>query len=239
MQRLRVKFSRGEEIKYISHLDLMRMWERALRRAEIPLAYSEGFSPHPKISLAAPLSLRVTSDAELMDIFLKRRVSPRSLMQAVRTQLPPGVDTLEVEEVSPRLPSLQSQLRHIEYRVEVETSKEQEDVRSSLRSLLQTEHLTWHHSRDTGEHYYDLRALIDDLWLIEWHHSSCILGMRLRADSSGTGRPEQVLIALGFSHYPRSIHRTRLILADSIPPARMKQVGGRVSRGKRIRGYPR
>ena len=64
MQRLRIRFSRGEEIKYISHLDIMRMWERVLRRAELPLAYSEGFSHHPRISLAVPLAIGVTSDAE-------------------------------------------------------------------------------------------------------------------------------------------------------------------------------
>jgi radical SAM-linked protein len=237
MQRLRIKFSRGEEIKYISHLDLMRMWERALHRAEIPLAYSEGFSPHPKISLAAPLSLGVTSEAELMDIFLNQRVLPHFLIQAVSAQLPLGVDILKVEEISPRLPSLQSQLRYIEYRVEVETSKKAEDVQASLHSLLRAEHLPWHHSRDTGEHHYDLRALIDDLWLIEWHHSLCILGMRLHSDSSGTGRPEQVLAALGFFHYPKSTHRTCLILADSMPPTQMKQRKEKLPGRNRMRGH--
>ena len=68
MQRIRISFSRGEKVKYISHLDLMRLWERALRRASIPIAYSQGFSPHPKISIAAPLPIGVTSDGEFMDI---------------------------------------------------------------------------------------------------------------------------------------------------------------------------
>ena len=66
MHRLRLKFSRGEKLKYLSHLDLMRLWERALRRAGLPAAYSEGFSPHPRISLASPLAVGVTSRAELM-----------------------------------------------------------------------------------------------------------------------------------------------------------------------------
>ena len=57
VQRLRVTFTRGEQVKYITHLDLMRFWERALRRAEIPVAYSEGFSPHPQLALAAPLAV--------------------------------------------------------------------------------------------------------------------------------------------------------------------------------------
>ena len=71
MHRLRLKFSRGEQLKFLSHLDLMRLWERAFRRAGMELAYSEGFSPHPRISLAAPLSVGITSIAELMDVFLE------------------------------------------------------------------------------------------------------------------------------------------------------------------------
>ncbi len=85
--RLRLKFSRGEELKYISHLDLMRLWERALRRARIPIAYSEGFSPHPRLSLAAPLALGITSEAELIDIFLERRLAPGLLTSALPPQL--------------------------------------------------------------------------------------------------------------------------------------------------------
>ncbi len=92
MYRLRVRFSRGEEIKFISHLDIMRLWERAFRRAQIALAYSEGFSPHPRISLAAPLAVGVTSQAELMDVFLVRQVSPHWFDGAVTQQLPAGIE---------------------------------------------------------------------------------------------------------------------------------------------------
>ena len=91
MHRLRVRFKRGAEVKFISHLDLIRLWQRAFQRARIPIAYSEGFSPHPKISLAAPLPVRVTSDAELMDIYLTKWASPHFLTSALGQQLPPGL----------------------------------------------------------------------------------------------------------------------------------------------------
>jgi len=120
MQRLRITFSRAEEVKYISHLDLMRLWERALRRAAIPMAYSQGFSPHPKISLTAPLAIGVTSDGEVMDILLQKRVSPYFFIKVVSEQLPSGIGILGVEQVSLTAPSLQSQVREAEYRVEVE-----------------------------------------------------------------------------------------------------------------------
>ena len=213
MQRLRVRFCRGQEVKFISHLDIVRLWQRALHRAGIPLAYSEGFSPHPRISLAAPLPVGVTSEAELMDILSNKQVSPHWFAAAVSRQLPPGIEILQVYQIALSMPSLQAQVRYAEYKVEVPTEKGQRDIESALNDLLSVEHLPWQHQRDTGTRSYDLRTLIDDLWLIECHHPYCTVGMRLRCDNSGSGRPEQVASALGFTQHPQLIHRTKLILA--------------------------
>ena len=212
MQRLRIRFSRGEEIKYISHLDIMRLWQRALNRAGIALAYSEGFNPHPRMSLAAPLALGVTSDTELMDIVLEKFVSPHSFTAAVGRQLPRGISIDGVYNTPLTMPSLQSQVRHAEYRVEMETAKDKNAIESTLNALLEKESLPWQHQRDTGPHKYDLRALVDDLWLIDCRSGRCTIGMRLRCDSNGSGRPEQVAAALGFEKYPETIHRSKLIL---------------------------
>jgi len=212
MQRLRVRFRRGEEVKFISHLDIIRLWQRAFHRAEIALVYSEGFNPRPRISLAAPLPVGVTSEAELMDIYCTRQVSPHWFTGAVSQQLPPDVEILQVYQIDLGQPSLPSQVRFAEYKVEVETEKGQKDIKSAITGLLAVKHLPWQHQRDTGPRNYDLRALIDDLWLIRWHRPHCTLGMRLRCDNSGSGRPEQVALALGFTQYPPSIHRTKLIL---------------------------
>jgi len=214
MQRIRIRFSRGEELKFISHLDIMRLWQRALHRAGIPLAYTEGFSPHPRISLAAPLAVGVTSQSELMDVFCSKWVSPHSFTAAVSQQLPPGIEISQVHMVAPTLPSLQSQVSHAEYEVGTETDKDQAAVKAALDSLLSLEELPWHHQRDTGTRNYDLRALIDDLWLASWRRGHCTIGMKLRCDSSGSGRPEQVAAALDLSH-PTSIRRTKLILETS------------------------
>ncbi|MFC1984153.1 TIGR03936 family radical SAM-associated protein [Chloroflexota bacterium] len=213
MQRLRIRFCRGQEVKFISHLDTLRLWQRAFHRADIPLAYSEGFSPPPQISLAAPLPIGVTSQAELMSILCTKWVSPHFLTSAVSQQLPPGIEILQAYQVALTMPSLPSQVHYAEYGVEVETEKEQKDIESAVTNLLSIKHLPWQHQRDTGTRNYDLRALIDDLWLSDWHSGYCTIGMRLRCDNSGSGRPEQVTAALGFTHYPQLIHRTKLILA--------------------------
>ncbi len=212
MQRLRIRFRRGQAVKFISHLDIMRLWQRALIRAGIPLAYSEGFNPRPRLSLAAPLAVGVTSEAELMDITLARPASPHFFTAAVSQQLPPGIEILQVHQVAPTLPSLQSQVRYTEYEVGLEAEKGQKEVAAALASLLALKHLPWQHQRDTGPRHYDLRALIDDLWLIDWRNGHGTIGMRLRCDSRGSGRPEQVTAALGFTHRPESLHRTKLIL---------------------------
>ena len=212
MQRLRIRFSRGEELKYISHLDLLRLWQRALNRAGISLAYSEGFNPHPRMSLAAPLALGITSEAELMDIVLDKWSSPHAFTAAIDRQLPQGIDVLQTYNIAMTLPSLQSQVTFSEYAVEINTEKTREDVEKSIDSLLQKDTLPWQHQRDTGPRRYDLRKLIDDLWLTDWESGHADIGMKLRCDSSGSGRPEQVAAALGFEDYPLSVHRTALIL---------------------------
>ncbi|MCX6003619.1 MAG: TIGR03936 family radical SAM-associated protein [Chloroflexi bacterium] len=212
MLRLRIKFRRAEELKFISHLDIIRLWVRALRRARIPLEYSEGFTPHPRISLAVPLSVGVTADNELMDVFITRAVSPHWFVDAVNRQLPQGMEVLEASPIGLTVPSLQSQIRFVQYQIEVNTEKSIGEIKRALDHLLSLENLPWHHERDTGRRSYDLRALIDDIWLIGCQPLSCTLGMRLRCDESGSGRPEQVISALGFTEYPKSIRRTKLIL---------------------------
>jgi len=214
MHRLRVRFKRGAEVKFISHLDLIRLWQRAFQRARIPLAYSEGFSPHPKISLAAPLPIRVTSDAELMDIHLTKWVSPHFLTSALGQQLPPGIEILQAHSIAPNQPSLQSLVRFAEYRVTVKTDRGKGEIETAISGLLSAENLPWQHQRDTGPRHYDLMALISDLWLIDYQPPYGTIGMRLRCDSSGSGRPEQVTAALDFGH-PTSTRRTKLILKTS------------------------
>src|SRR5512136_1215230 len=128
MQRLRIKFSRGPELKFISHLDIVRLWQRAFNRAGIEIAYSTGFSPHPRISLAAPLALGVTSEAEFMDIVVIKGVAPHFFVSAVNQQLPPGLTVDKVYPIAPDLPSLQSVVSLADYRVEVNMASGPPDI---------------------------------------------------------------------------------------------------------------
>jgi radical SAM-linked protein len=214
MFRLRVRFSRGEELKFISHLDIIRLWLRAMRRAGIPLEYTEGFSPHARISLAVPLSVGVTADNELMDISITKVISPHWFVDTMNRQLPDGLKVLEAAPIGPNVPSLQSQVRYTQYQVEIQTEKNEEEIKTVIDCLLVLESIPWHHERDTGRKSYDLRNLIDDIWVVQMKPAAGVLGMILRCDESGSGRPEQVALALGFPEYPAAIQRTKLLLGS-------------------------
>jgi len=179
------------------------------------MAYSEGFSPHPRISLAAPLPVGVTSEAELMDVVVQKVVSPYFFMQNTKPQLPRGMEVFEVLQVPLTAPSLQSQAQFIDYRVSDRSDRTADEIRGAITAMLQAEKLPWHHMRDTGPRYYDLRPLIEDLSLVSWQDHVFTLGMRLRCDAHGTGRPEQVTAALGLTEHPGLVHRTKIILAGS------------------------
>jgi radical SAM-linked protein len=148
-----------------------------------------------------------------MDVFLNRRMTPGDFVQKVAPQLPEGISIIDIQSVSLEAPSLQSRLRFAEYLVEVESQQGTEEIERQLKSLLSLESLPWHHSRDTGERFYDLRPLIEVLWMEGKKDDLYRIGMRLRCDSSGSGRPEQIIKALGLAELPSSIERTRLVFA--------------------------
>jgi len=184
-----------------------------MRRAELPLAYSEGFSPHPRLSFAAPLPVGITSDAELADVFLSRWIAPQSFAARLRQQLPQGIELNDVQACALEAPALPAIIIAAEYRVVARVSMEESQARAAISRLLQTGTIPWSHLRGTETHSYDLRPLINDVWLEGTDGKTLSIGMRLRCDTSGSGRPEQVFQALGFQAIPDSIHRTNLIAA--------------------------
>jgi radical SAM-linked protein len=212
LQRLRMVFSKGGEIKYISHLDLLRAWERALRRAELPLAYSRGFNPRPKLSFAAALAVGFTGRMEMLDVFLEQHLGLRQCASRVQAQLPIGLRLQSISEVATELPSLPSLVTAAEYEVLVWSEQGLDDTNARLQGLLAVESIPRRRERPDGVRAYDLRPLIDGLWLASAHAGTAVVGMRLRAGSKGTGRPDEVMNALSMAEAVRSIERTRIIL---------------------------
>ena len=91
MFRITFTFAKKGTMKFISHLDLMRLFMRAVRRAALPIKMTEGFSPHPKISLKRALKLGVESDNEEATFVLRETISPQEFKQRLQKQLPEGI----------------------------------------------------------------------------------------------------------------------------------------------------
>jgi len=95
MFQVKVKYTKGEEIKFISHRDLMRAFQRAVRRADLPMAYSQGFNPHMKISWGDALKVGATSEGEYATLHFETWIKPKEVQERLNQTLPPGIKILE------------------------------------------------------------------------------------------------------------------------------------------------
>lgn len=129
MQRIRIKYKK--ELKFIGHLDMVRLWERALRRTDLPSAYSEGFNPRQKLSFGPPLPLGFTSDCEYLDIYLERWTNPLAVKDQLNDVLPPGIEITEAVNVFLAKASLTAEIRTAAY-----TTKALGDLNSRIKDIL-------------------------------------------------------------------------------------------------------
>lgn len=203
-------------MKYVGHLDLVRAWERAFRRAGLPLAYSKGFNPQARVQLASALPLGYTGSAELMDIFLAEALAPEDVLSRVAQTLPGGMSLLKVEPVPAKSPALQSALRQAEYRVTAETDLAADELRQRIEAMLAAETLMQTRVRRKKKEAYDLRALLHGLRLEAANAKEAVLWMRLSAGQSGNLRPDAVLEVLGLGDAWAQVERTRLIFAQDL-----------------------
>jgi radical SAM-linked protein len=202
-QRLWLTYAVEGDLRWLGHLDLFRAWERALRRAGLPLLYSQGFNPRPRMAIALPLPVGVTSEGELLDLLLIRPMSPMEVIHGLRPQLPAGLTLRGLEEVELGAPSLQSQLQAAEYVVRL--GEDPGDLTQRVEALMAAESCL----RQRRGREYDLRPLIQSLS----PEASQELRMTLRAGEGGTARPDEVLLALELSPQAAAIHRRTLRFA--------------------------
>lgn len=137
--RVWIKFGKGKPVRFISHGDIMRVMTRALRRARIPVAFSQGFNPHARLSFAAPLPVGATSEAEYMDLELCKDYSPGEIVTELNTVLPPGLTVSEGKVVYGQLPALMAWIERSKYRISVRfaDSQQAEDFIATSTSLLE------------------------------------------------------------------------------------------------------
>ncbi len=210
-QRLRITFTRDETLKYIGHLDMARTWQRIVRRANLPLAYSEGFNPQPRLSFAAALPVGCTSDHEELDMVL----SPPRTIDEVKAQLdqalPSGMKVISITEMPPGAPALQMQLAAAEFEIAVEDTKAIGPLRERVAQFLAATDVR----RDRRGKVYNLRPLVQALSIEPAQADQpAVIRSRLQATPEGTGRPDELAAALGLDPAAVRIKRTKLIFLD-------------------------
>lgn len=207
--RLRFAFGKQGPLRYTSHLDLARIWERLLRRAALNVVYSQGFNPRPKIQLAAALPLGYTSTSEVLDVWLAGEAPPdlQAIVERLQAVAPEGLEIQRAEAVPPRGPALQTMTREAVYEITLPDGVDAEAVRQSVAGLLAAERIL----RERRDKEYDLRPLIHELEVADGGaEGPVMLIARLNLSEAATGRPDELLAALGLDANHAHVERVAL-----------------------------
>jgi len=206
--RIRIKFAKGESLRFIGHLDLQRLWERTLRRSGLPIRYSQGFHPRARMNLASALPLGFLSDEELLDFWMNKPLSLIDIVIRLKNSAPPGLIIQNAQVIDLREGSLQEQVSASEFEIAFYDPQPTAGLEAKIRNLLNQESILLSRRKKT----YDLKPLIHDLRVLPHQPGDAGLWMQLKAEPGATGRPDDVLTVLGFELTDYLVRRTKLIL---------------------------
>ena len=197
VMKLRIAYTKMEEAKYIGHLDLTRVFERAMRRAGIFPAYSEGFNPHPKISFGSALAVGVEGEREYVDIELQREMELGELLGSFQEQLPLGIRLLEGKVIDAGSKALMAVLNAALYRLRLPMALpiQAERLNEAVESWLAREHITYTRYSPKGPTEKDIRPWVKYLQG-KIHGDEVIFEIEIELGNKGSVRPEEVMQSL-------------------------------------------
>ena len=187
--KVRLRFAKRGDLRLVSHHDLMRCLERMARRAELPLAQSQGFNPRPKIAFALALALGIEGHHEVVEMELAEPLEPGEVLRRLAAVSPPGLEWLEAEVNAAGKPA---QAQAVRYALPIPADRH-EAVRGSLSEFLAREHWPYTRQRSDRTTEIDLRPFVLDADL----DPVGIVRFRLQMTPSGSARPEEFVEALG------------------------------------------
>ncbi|QJW48303.1 DUF2344 domain-containing protein [bacterium BFN5] len=220
MEKLRTEITKGEEIRYISHLDYARVIERAIRRANLPVAYSEGFNPHMKISFASALAVGVTSDAEYLDIELNQAVAAAEVQERLAAQLPAGLKLKKAKYVDQKTPALMAVVNLAQYKVIVPSGSDFAMVEQAVAEFNQALEVRYIRESPKGRKEIDVKDYVEQDIAVEQKDGLVVLSMTIKITPTGSVKPGEVLkalvenFALNVAEAGALIHRTGLFIAN-------------------------
>ena len=183
----RVRFTKAGRMRFLSHHDLMRLFERALRRSGLPLRMTEGYNPHPVIAFPTALGLGIESEDEVMEFELTSWVAPRGIQAAFGAQLPEGIAVVSAEAFDRRRRSF---IDFVEY--EASCPGQEEGLDAKIRAFLGTKECPVERVSDKGSKTVEIRQYV----MAADHEGDRVL-LGVRVTDQGTAKPEEVLRAIG------------------------------------------
>ena len=150
-QRIRVWFGKEGQMRLLSHLDLVRLFDRAIRRAAIPISFTGGFHPGSRIAIANALSLGITSSGEIADFELKEDIELEEFQAKLKAQLPPQIPIYRVEEVDVKSPSATQILERAEYLITVSTQQDNPDWQQWIDAIKNRSEIIWTKTTKRGK----------------------------------------------------------------------------------------
>lgn len=188
---LRVKFCKVGELQYISHLDLVRTMMKIIVRAKLPLWYTEGFNPKPKLTFAAPLSIGTESVCEFMDIRLTEKIDPQKAMDALNANM-----TLQMQASEAYYPeNKMTALRWLSYEISVNTAGMSDELAERCRLALNSDTLPILKKTKSGETTVDIKPLVKSSD-VRFDGEKILINCVLSADASAFLNPEYVVKVL-------------------------------------------
>ena len=197
MKRLRCKYTKGEEVKFISHLDLLRVVQRALRRADIKVALTQGFNPHPRISFGPALIVGATTEGDYMDIDLEENISPEEFKRRMNEVLPNGIRIVEVFEVDIK-DSLSSKIKGADYLVEVFLKKQVENLGEAAEKFLSQDIIEIEKDTKKGKKLINLKSYLEEFYLVDADEEKAKFYVKMKL---GEGAPNPLHLLKAFDKY--------------------------------------
>ena len=215
VQRLRIQFSKFGPTRFISHLDVARTWERALNRAKIPMAYSQGFNRRPRMSFATATPLGTTSDFEIVDIWTKEVLNPDETATRITEKMAPGIQLLDIKEVPTSGKKLQVLTIDSTFEIKITEDIGREELKQKVADLLAADEILRERVVKKKLKQFDLRPMVYDLEVLDGEEGEpIVLVARLALEPSKTGRVDQVLLQLGLDPLDAKVHRTHVTLIE-------------------------
>lgn len=190
MERILLKFTKTKTSKFISNLDTMRVLQRAFRRVRLPLSYSNGFNPHPTISIASPLSLGISSLAEYVDVDMDEEFDIEDAIQRLNDTLPDGMQVVSIINIKAKLKASMSAVEAAKYKVVLDSSGDEEEIKSVIEEIMNSKELIVLKKTKSGEKPSDIRPLIRDISLAKNEDGRAVLSCMLLSGSRGNLNPD-------------------------------------------------